>query len=395
LYTTTTPWHQRATKKNQIAPKSSSRSRMMRYTMFAETSGGMEQLQEMMDLSDSTGGILARQVRKSPSFFKMASLVTVPVSALLGFAMVPSRRWAAHTVGAVVTGIAGVVGKSRIDVLTQDHAKPALAQAILDGGLDNLEATTTAVQSIQQEFGLIDEDFEALCTEMYAMYLMGMVKFNPIAKTSELKELEQLKQVLSLDNLQVGEAHYMAAAEWYRTTCLFTPEEELVNDPTHPDRQAMDKLLFLTERAFRQGGETNEAFIFEMTRVAKAVRLDYYIALDRVAATVQPFYARALKSTRNKLTSNQVSSDMLERARNSLGMHEDVAFDMHIATFNDEVRSLLGLNAASTNTNDDDDDENDDDASETGSNSRSSPDPTGIKFSEGAIERVRTFCIGC
>jgi hypothetical protein len=42
----------------------------------------------------------------------------------------------------------------------------------------------------------------------------------------------------------------MAAAEWYRTTCLFTLEEELVNDPTRPDRQAMDKLLFLMERAF-------------------------------------------------------------------------------------------------------------------------------------------------
>jgi hypothetical protein len=187
----------------------------------------------------------------------------------------------------------------------------------------------------------------------------------------------------------------VAAAEWYRTTCLFTPEEELVNDPTHPDRQAMDKLLFLRERAFRQGGETNEAFIFGMTRVAKAVRLDYSIALDRVAATVQPFCARALKSTRNKLTSNQVSSDMLERTRHLLGMHEDVAFDVHIAAFNEEEWSLLELNTASTNTKDDDDDENDDDESETGSNSRSSPDPTGIKFSEGAIERLLTFCIGC
>jgi hypothetical protein len=86
---------------------------------------------------------------------------------------------------------------------------------------------------------------------------------------------------------------------------------------------------------------------------------------------------------------------MLKRTRHSLGMHEDLAFDMHIAAFNDEEWSLLGLNTASTNTNDDDDDENDDDESETGSNSRSSPDPTGIKFSEGTIERVRTFCIGC
>jgi hypothetical protein len=88
----------------------------------------------------------------------------------------------------------------------------------LDGGLDNLDATMTAVQSIQQQFGLIDEDFEALCTEM--------------------------KQVISLDHLQVG------GSALYGSRGMVPHEEELVNDPTHPDRQAMDKFLYFTERAF-------------------------------------------------------------------------------------------------------------------------------------------------
>jgi hypothetical protein len=344
--------------------------------MFAETSGGIEQLQELLATADTTGGPLAKPMRRSPSFFKLAGWATIPVAALLGFAVVPSRRWAAHTVGAVVTGLAGAVGKSRLDVETQERAKPALAQLIVDQGLQ--ETTPTAIRALQDQFGLLDEDYMAVATEVYAAYLLGMVKFNPTAKTSELKELEQLKTILQLDNIHVGEAHALAAEEWYRTTCLFTPEEEL-SDPTHPDRQALDKFLFLTERALSQGGETPEAFVFEMTRVARALRLDYAVALDRVAATAEPFYARALRSTRSKLTT--VSPDMLERARQSLGIAEEVAFDMHIAAFNEEVRALLGLVAPS------DYDDDDDDAEDAAVNSASSQ--KNVKFSEGAIERVR------
>jgi hypothetical protein len=318
-------------------------------------------------------------VRQSPSLFKLAGLATIPLSAALGFGLVPSRRLAAHTVGAVVSGIAGAVGKSRLDALTEEHAKPALAQALLDHGLQDVSTTQGAVQEVKEQFGLLDEDFEALCLQIYSTYLLGMIKYNPSAKTSELKELESLKTVLSLDNLHVGEAHCLAATEWYRTTCLFTPEEDL-DDVDHPDRQAMDKLLFLTERALRQGGETDEAFVFEMTRVSKAVKLDLSTALDRVAETAEPFYQRALKSTRSKLDSNQVSAGMLERARSTLGIAEETAFDMHVAAFNDEVRELLGLQEASSSTATGTEDDSD----------TSSPTYLGsVKFPDGAIERVR------
>jgi len=105
----------------------------------------------------------------------------------------------------------------------------------------------------------------------------------------------------------------------------------------------MDKLLFLTERALQQGGETVEAFKFEMTRAAKAMSLTLPVALDRVADVQEPFYRRALKSTRTKLGTNQVSEAMLERARMTLGISDETAFDMHVSCFNDEVRELLGL----------------------------------------------------
>jgi hypothetical protein len=349
--------------------------------MFKELpSGGIEQLQELTQSADEAT-MISRKVRQSPSLFKLAGLATIPLSAALGFGLVPSRRLAAHTVGAVVSGLAGAVGKSRLDALTEEHAKPALAQAIIDHGLNDVAKTAAAVQQVKEVFGLADEDFEALCLQIYATYLMGMVKYSPAAKTSELKELESLKAALALENLHVGEAHCLAATEWYRTTCLFTPEEEL-DDVDHPDRQAMDKLLFLTERALRQGGETDEAFRFEMTRVAKAVKLDLSTAMDRVAETAEPFYARALKSTRAKLGTNQVSSAMLERARSTLGIADETAFDMHVAAFNDEVRELLGLATAATGSGTSAATENDNDTI--------SPSYLGaVKFPDGAIERVR------
>lgn len=345
-------------------------------TMLVETSGGMEELAELTEKADKTSP-LAKQARKSPSFFKIASLATIPLSAVLGFGIIPSRRLAAHAVGGIVTGIAGAVGKSRLDALTESSAKPAIAQAIIDNRLDDPEKTRNALQSVQEAYGLQDEDFVQLCTEIYSTYLLGMVKYSPTAKTSELKELESLKSALMLENLQVGEAHAAAAQQWYRETCLFTPEEDL-EDPDHPDRQAMDKFLFLTERALRQGGETEEAFKFEMTRIAKAFNLSYATALDRVAETVEPFYQRALKSTRSKLGSNQVSATMLERARKTLGISDETAKDMHVAAFNEEVRELLGISMV----------ERDDDRDDG-----TKVDFSSLKFGEGAMERVSaTYC---
>lgn len=349
--------------------------------MFAETSGGMEELQELMERTDQAHP-LSKRVRTSPSLFKLAALASIPVSAALGFVSVPSRRFAAHTVGAVVTGIAGAVGKSRIDALTEANAKPALAQAVVDNP-DLDDTTASAVRAVQVQFGLLDEDFATLCTEVYASYLQGMIKYNPMAKTSELKELQNLKNALQLDNLQIGEAHCLAAQDWYRATCLFTPEEEL-DDPDHPDRQAMDKLLFLTERALRQAGETEQAFTFEMTRVAKAVGLpDLPTALERVADTAEPFYQRALRSTRAKLGSQQVNAEMLERARRTLGIDEQTAFDMHVAAYNEEVKDLLGMSAATAA-------ELEESAGLEGQEEEKEQDLRNVKFSEGAMERVST-----
>jgi hypothetical protein len=312
------------------------RSRSMTtWNMLVETSGGMEELQEMTEQEPR----VVKQVVKSPSLWKMAGYASIPLSAALGFGLVPSSRLAVHIAGAVGTGVVGAVGKSKIDSITENAAPAAIAKTILDNGLENTTDTARKIKDVQEQYGILDEDFAAMCTDVYKRYVLGMVKYNVSPKTSELKELDQLKTVLGMDNLQVGEALQGVAEDWYRATSLFTPEEDL-DDPDHPDRMAMDKLLFLSERALSE--ETEQAFVFEMTRVAKALGLTLTEALERVAETVEPFYQRALKSTRSKLGTAQVSSAMLERARKTLGVDEVTAKDMHVATYNEEVKELLG-----------------------------------------------------
>ena len=180
-----------------------------------------------------------------------------------------------------------------------------------------------------------------------------------------MKELSNLRKTLNLTNLSVGEAHAAAAKEFYRQTCLFTPPEDL-QDPDHPDRMSIDKFLFLSERVFRQGGETPEAFKYEMSRVAKAFEVTLEEALERVAEIAEPFYSKALESTRAKIDQEGVSAELLQRAKKSLGISDSTAFDMHITTFSDEVRELLGKKG----------------------NSEEDVDMATLKFAEGAEERL-------
>jgi hypothetical protein len=311
-------------------------------SMFGgEVSGGIEELKELAKSGDK----LSKSVRKTPALFKVGGIAAVPISAALGAVMTPSRRIAASAVGSAITGVAGLIGKNRIDVATEDAAKPALAQTIVDVGLESPDINDSLLK-VKDTFGVHDEDFIEMCTDIYKRYIIGMVKM-PLTKTSEMKELTNLRNALGLDNLSVGEAHVAAAKSFYHQTSLFTPLEDL-EDPEHPDRMSIDKFLFLSERTFRQGNETAEAFKFEMSRIAKAFDIDMTEAMDRVAEVANPFYEKALASTRSKLDSDAVTSDMLLRARKSLGIDTKTAEDMHLLTFAEDVKSLLGKDSVAS-----------------------------------------------
>jgi len=289
--------------------------------------------------------IVSSTVRNTPTKVrKLVSVATIPASAIMGFVMTPSRRLAANVLGAGLTSLIGSVSKSRIDASVLDAAEPALADLLLKNYESKFgdKGLLKQVSEIRENYNLSDEDYEVVSTKIYMKYLIAMCK-NPIVKTSDINELTNLRSCLQLSEINVGEAHSDGAVELYRQTCLFTPEEEL-QDPYHPDRKRLDKFLYLSERAYQQNEETKEAFQYEMSRLCKAFKIaSIQNALVRIQEVAEPFYQRALSSTRSKLESGSVNQQMLTRARTTLGISQHDANDMHLVAYSDEMKSLLHL----------------------------------------------------
>lgn len=360
------------------ASSSSSSTNGAALTMLVEPKGRDALAALAGEGEERSVGALAR--RAPPAVRRAVSLASVPVGALAGFALTPSRRLVANVVGGAAAAALGSVGRSRLDDWAATTAAgPAVARVLLENGfpddVSSDEAATAAlrdeVRDAAADHGLADEDDlrSVLAHDVYAAYLVSMVR-SPLAKTSDLTELSKLRSVLALPALDVGDAHHAAATEFYRTVCLFTPEEELRDDPAHPDRLRLDRLLWLSERAFRAVETTEEAVRYELGRVARALRVTDVEAVERARAVAEPFYRRALASTRAKLDSDKVTPDMLARARTSLGVDDFAKRDMHTQCYLDELKSLLGTT----------DEGEDGDEGET---------ETVTAFPEGALERLR------
>ena len=348
-------------------------TRTLKLNMLLQSSGGMLELEDWLEVDPNNNSGISKTVRKSPHLWKLASYAAIPAASAALLVAAPVVTLPA----AMATGVvAGFLGRNKMTCVSSDAAKPAIAATLVEFGLADPDLTAEKVQDLREQFSVHPDDFRAQCAEVYRKYFLGMVKFDCKPQSSELTELENLKQVLQLDNLAIGEAHMLAASEWFRSACLFKTEEDL-EDEESIERQTMNKILYLTERALKQNGETEGAFLYEMTRSAKVFNLTYYEALERVEEVVEPFYERALKSARNKLGTDQVSAAMLERARATLGVSPQMGFDLHESALNDEVRSLLG-------------------GSDGGGDA--AVDPKTATFPPGTLERVRfsmrfAFCL--
>ena len=310
---------------------------------LASGGGGPEALRDYVaTLSNSPASSRLSAIVKNPKLARLAGAAALPLSYLAGAAMTPSRRLAVRAVGGMIAAAtAGGVGRSAAEEGARRSCPAAVASKLLELGVDDPGARD-AIAGLGDDHGVDGEDFDDVRSSVYAVYLAGMAR-EPMAKTSELKELRSLRAALGLDNMQVGRAHADAASSFYRDVTRFTSSDEL-EDEGHPDRVSLDKLLFLTERALRMGGETDEAFTFEYSRVSRALGgLSIGEGLERAKGVAKPFYERALASARAKIGGGSVDSDMLTRARTTLGIDDVEAREMHIDAFAREVRVRLGL----------------------------------------------------
>jgi len=284
---------------------------------------------------------VSKTARTKPQLISAAGKAAIPVMAALGFALVPSRRLAAHAVGSVVTGVVGAVTKDRLDAATKEAALVSIAQAVIQYGVKDPSASAL-IDTYKDEYALSDEDFKYYKMMVYVHYLIGMVKYNFMVKTSEIVELAQLRQTLKLDHIMIGEAHCRAAMLWYNETVEESSDPYVFFDSEHPDTMAMDKFLFLSERSLNVEGETMEAFTYEFSRICSVFHLGMGEASDRVSSIAVPFYKTALQNTKARLGDVETFNTMLKKARNTLGISDEVGNYVHMETYVEEMHELLG-----------------------------------------------------
>ena len=294
---------------------------------------------------------LVEKIRSTPNIFKTTGKYgLVPASAALGYFITPSTRTVACIAGSVITGLAGYVTKSKVDRMTEDQISPTIAKFLVEnnGLLDErgnaiseekADVLQQGIAALRDTFSVPVDDFAEACLNVYVIYLYGMTSM-PIVKTGEIKELERLRRVLDLGAIDVGEAHYLTAATFERNVLRHAMTTDLL-DQFHPDRMSMDKLLFLTERVLTSMKENDRAFQYELNRVATQFRLNKVRARDRIRDVATSFYDKALNSAVTKLDTGKVTSELLERARITVGVAERRGYDMRIEIFAKEVRKLL------------------------------------------------------
>jgi len=292
------------------------------------SSAGMDELLTLVQASRQSS-VWQKRLQQSPQLFKYAGYASIPVGAALGFGLVPSRRLVAHAAGALVSGIAATVGRDRYQDWTLTAIEPAVAQALINGGLQ------ANIDQVLSDFGVENEDdaMEVGC-KIYSVYLQGMVKNAPL-KSSEANELMQLRETFGLNALTVGKALSMAGQQLGLYWSKKYDTDELENKESEVYKQ-INKYLFLVDRVLVD--ETPGAYRYEMARACKVANVDYDAALVRIKDTAEPFYLKALNTAR---TNDSVTAQILATARETLGIEE--YHEMHLGTYTAQVQECLGM----------------------------------------------------
>ena len=164
-------------------------------SLYLLPGGGPEQLKEFIAASEH---ISKSNKVKNPKLAKLAGAAALPLTYLVGAAITPTRYLAAKAVvGAVAAATAGGVGKSAVEEDVRKACPSAIAQRLLELGVDG-DNVADGIERLREDYGVDEDDFIPMKIQVYSQYLVGMAK-NPLTKTAELKELTSLREALRLE----------------------------------------------------------------------------------------------------------------------------------------------------------------------------------------------------
>lgn len=286
-----------------------------------------------------TPGVLDASFGSIPSLLRnVLSTAVVVASAAGAYKATPSNvrfstilRPTAAVTAAIAVSATGVV------TLRKGPSKAArkyLAQSLAKHGVASSEFIDSA-NNLSSKFGITEDLALELKQSLYQMFLLAIVD-TPAVIFSEISELARLKQSLSLAGPAVGDVHYEACREFYRNTVVVI--DSVDDEIGRVDAQAkLDKLTFLSDRMYADK-DTEEAYMYEKSRLCKFFRMDDDEYQGRVARVSLPFYKDVIMRACKDST---VTKNDLVAAQATLGVRDFDAERIRTDAYAERVELLI------------------------------------------------------
>eukprot|EP00184_Porphyridium_aerugineum_P000746 CAMPEP_0184697776 /NCGR_PEP_ID=MMETSP0313-20130426/4624_1 /TAXON_ID=2792 /ORGANISM="Porphyridium aerugineum, Strain SAG 1380-2" /LENGTH=1051 /DNA_ID=CAMNT_0027156613 /DNA_START=315 /DNA_END=3470 /DNA_ORIENTATION=+ len=294
-----------------------------------------------MDLVSGTSG-LADQFGNFAKPVRTALVaLAVVVASTLGFNVgdkVAQDNLAVKTGAAVVCGVAAATAGMELEKQSRKSGGKLIVNILQTMGSDDPEKTKAELQKLAKSLALPGDDFVEMLKQVYGMYLRALIFVSKgVTKHSEIRDLIKLKNALGLSGAQVGDAVYEAGREFYRENVVWIESPE--DDPNVLIvKVSLDKLLFLADRIFHDK-ETEQAAIYENSRLWKIFNLTDQEARSRIVSVAIPFFRTAVNKA---VTNSQIENKDLVATRDALGLSESnasrICFDAYQAKLSEFIK---------------------------------------------------------
>lgn len=269
----------------------------------------------------------------APPLRAVVTALAIAGSAALAFRTAPPRRFV-RPAAAVASAAVVTVGATQLRKGPRKAARKYLAQQVADLGLEG-GALASAVAAIPKKFGVSDDEFLSMKQAMYELYLLAMVSTTAVS-FGEISQLARLKVALALPGSTIGDAHFEACRAFYRNNVIYLDADDDEAAKTSSQKR-LDKLVFLSDRMY-DDKETEEAYLYEQSRLFKffAMTKDEYD--ERVARVAVPFYKNIVG--RACVDSSVTAEDVLA-AQATLGVRDVQAERIRSDAYADRVDAVV------------------------------------------------------
>ncbi len=269
-------------------------------------------------------------LQAGPEKVQKLTVYLIPLAGVIGMVAGMPGGAVVSCLGAGLGSALGAVMRTQLLEECKAGASLSLAKLLEEHG--PMQMTASEVSTVLAPYRLTDSERMGVVCSLYSRYLFSMCS-QVETKPSELKELQSLCEILDLEGLLLGEAHYDACSRLFKNKILFASPDEL-NGGSDINRRCISKFLFLTQRTLTIQ-DTEEAAIYEMSRMRKILDITEDEQAYRVNEVSRPLYEKAVATALSKL--GLVPAASLKKAADTLGLPEANAQAVHFNIIYQEI----------------------------------------------------------